>query len=184
MSSSTIPVVFKKSIYKNLTYVLIETLSCHLHSCTRYVRYQKNKVFYAEITEAAVGRCSVKKVFLEISRNAQENTSAPATLLKKKLWDGCFPVNFAKFLRTSFLQNTSGRLLLKRHLKVGAKIYLSLGNTSKKFYQNNLTDSKQGPHQTKSITKFNNRNNRKRCAICSKLDKDTRTTSMNFIDLK
>ena len=31
-------------------------------------------------------------------------------------------MNFVKFLRTSFLQNTSGRLLLKRHLKVGAKI--------------------------------------------------------------
>ena len=36
----------------------------------------------------------------------------PATLLKKSLWDGCFPVNFAKFLRVPFLQNTSGRLLL------------------------------------------------------------------------
>ena len=35
-----------------------------------------------------------------------------ATLLKKRLWHGCFPVNFAKFLRTPFLQNTSGRLLL------------------------------------------------------------------------
>ena len=37
----------------------------------------------------------------------------PATLLKKRLWHRCFPVNFAKFLRTPFLQNTSGRLLLK-----------------------------------------------------------------------
>ena len=37
----------------------------------------------------------------------------PATLLKKRLWYRCFPVNFAKFLRTPFLQNTSGRLLLK-----------------------------------------------------------------------
>ena len=35
----------------------------------------------------------------------------PATLLKKRLWQRCFPVNFAKFLST-FLQNTSGRLLL------------------------------------------------------------------------
>ena len=26
----------------------------------------------------------------------------PATLLKKRLWHRCFPVNFAKFLRTSF----------------------------------------------------------------------------------
>ena len=37
----------------------------------------------------------------------------PATLLKKRLWHRFFPVNFAKFLRTPFLQNTSGRLLLK-----------------------------------------------------------------------
>ena len=36
----------------------------------------------------------------------------PATLLKKSLWRRCFPVNFAKFLRISFFQNTSGRLLL------------------------------------------------------------------------
>ena len=62
-----------------------------------------------------------KKAFLEISRNSQENTSArvsvliglrPATLLKKRLWQRCFPVNFAKFLRKRFLQNTSGWLLL------------------------------------------------------------------------
>ena len=38
----------------------------------------------------------------------------PASLLKKRLWHRCFPVNFVKFLRTPFLQNvvTSGRLLL------------------------------------------------------------------------
>ena len=35
-----------------------------------------------------------------------------ATLLKKRLWHSCFPVNFPKFLRTPFLQNISGRLLL------------------------------------------------------------------------
>ena len=32
----------------------------------------------------------------------------------KRLWHRCFPGNFAKFLRTLFLQNTSGRLLLFR----------------------------------------------------------------------
>ena len=37
-----------------------------------------------------------------------------ATLLKKRLWDSCFPVNFVKFLRTPFLteqcfiQNSGG----------------------------------------------------------------------------
>ena len=38
----------------------------------------------------------------------------PATLFKKRLWHRCFPVNFAKFLRTPFLQITSVRLLLNR----------------------------------------------------------------------
>ena len=36
----------------------------------------------------------------------------PATLLKKRLWHRCFPVNLEKFSKTLFLQNTSGRLLL------------------------------------------------------------------------
>ena len=32
----------------------------------------------------------------------------PATLLKERLWRRCFPVNFAKFLKTPYLKNTSG----------------------------------------------------------------------------
>ena len=32
--------------------------------------------------------------------------------IEKRLWHMCFPVNFEKFLRTPFLQNTSGRMLL------------------------------------------------------------------------
>ena len=41
-----------------------------------------------------------------------ESLARWATLLKQRLWHRCFPVNFVKFLRTPFLQNTSGRLLL------------------------------------------------------------------------
>ena len=33
----------------------------------------------------------------------------PAPLRKKRLWHTCFPLNFAKLLRTPFLQNTYGR---------------------------------------------------------------------------
>ena len=36
-----------------------------------------------------------------------------ASLLKERLWRRCFPVNFTKFLRTPFLQNTFGPLLLQ-----------------------------------------------------------------------
>ena len=71
-------------------------------------------------TEAVAQRCSVKKVFLEISQNSQENTCATvslrsAPLLQKRLWHKRFPVNFAKFLRTPFLKKHLQWLLLKRH---------------------------------------------------------------------
>ena len=62
-------------------------------------------------------RCAIKKKFSrKISQNPQENicarkTPAPATFLKKRLWCRCFPVNFAKFSKTPFSQNTSGRVL-------------------------------------------------------------------------
>ena len=38
----------------------------------------------------------------------------PASLLKKRLWRKCFPVNFAKFLGTPSLQNASGWLFLAK----------------------------------------------------------------------
>ena len=61
-------------------------------------------------------RCYIKKLLLETSQNSQENSCARASfLIKLQAWgihiQMCFPVNFAKFLRTSFLQNTPVRLL-------------------------------------------------------------------------
>ena len=63
-------------------------------------------------------RCSLKEVFLEILKNSQENAvpeslfliklQAPPRFLKKRLWRRFLSVNFAKFLRTPFLQNASG----------------------------------------------------------------------------
>ena len=41
----------------------------------------------------------------------------PATLLKKRLWRRCFPMNFAKFLKTTFLQDPSVRLFLPIKMK-------------------------------------------------------------------
>ena len=71
-------------------------------------------------------RCSVKEVvprnFAKLTRKhlCQSLFSnnvvglGPATLLKKRLWHWCFPVNFEKKLKTSFLENNFRRLLLKR----------------------------------------------------------------------
>ena len=77
-------------------------------------------------SEAVIQRYSVKNVFLEILQNSQENICArisfliklqaqPAMFLKKSLWHRCFPVNFAKLLRTPFLKEHHPRLLLFRH---------------------------------------------------------------------
>ena len=42
----------------------------------------------------------------------KKETLRPATLLKKRLWYRCFPVNFAEFLRTPFLTEYIRWLLL------------------------------------------------------------------------
>ena len=81
---------------------------------------REKKVFHLSLNEnhsvRSSHRCSVKKkAFLEILQNSQENTCASLffnevpglgpekeTLLKKRLSRRCFPVNFAKFLRTPF----------------------------------------------------------------------------------
>ena len=82
------------------------------------IKFSFKGLFFETISEALTQRCSVKKVFLEISWNSQENTCTgvifrPATLLKKILWRWCFPVNFVKFLRTLFLKGHLWRLLLR-----------------------------------------------------------------------
>ena len=83
------------------------------------VRYQLTP----QDLEAVVQRCSVKKgvVYICVLRNFTKFTGKhlcqslffnkvaslrPATLFKKRLWHRCFPVDFVKFLRTTFY--TSG----------------------------------------------------------------------------
>ena len=73
-------------------------------------------------TEAVAQRCSVKKMLVETSKNSQKSTCArvsfliiclrPVTLLKYRLCERCFPVNFAKFLKTPFLTEHLRWLLL------------------------------------------------------------------------
>ena len=84
---------------------------------------QPQEVFYKK-------RCSQK--FRKIHQSLFFNKVAGlrlATLLKKKLWHRCVPVSFTKFLRTPFLQNTSGRLLLstlQNSRKLQLKVFLSI----------------------------------------------------------
>ena len=83
-----------------------------------YVKYN--------VPEVVVQRCSVKKLFLKISQNSQESNFPRVsfliklqasglrltTLLKRRLWNRCFPVNFAKFVRTPIFTEHLRWLLL------------------------------------------------------------------------
>ena len=70
-------------------------------------------IYFWMYSEVVVQWCSVKKVFLEICQNSEKNNSArvsflikllarPATLLKKRLWHRCFPVNFCEISKNTF----------------------------------------------------------------------------------
>ena len=90
---------------------MFETLLCFL--C--FINYLMQIALFFFFSEAVTQRCFVNKVVL---RNLAKFTGKhmcqglffgkvtglwPATLLKKRLWHRCFPVNFVKFLQTPFL---------------------------------------------------------------------------------
>ena len=121
---------------------------------------QESKSFTREridISKVAARGVLWKKVFLEISQNSQENTCArvsfliklhtpPATLLKKRLWPRCFPVNFAKFLGTPFHRTPPDDCLW--HIKV-QKLISILG------YEKSIKKKKQKKNfTTKSFNTF------------------------------
>ena len=70
------------------------------------------RAFVNVSSEGAIGRCYMNQVLLKDLPNSQENQSLQrATLLKRRVQHRRFPVNLKQFLRTPFLQNTSGQLL-------------------------------------------------------------------------
>ena len=73
--------------------LFILCLKLLFRKCVTYVLKQPPEVFC---------RCSWK--FHKIHRKTPEPESLrPATLIKKRLWPRCLPVNFVKFLRTAFI---------------------------------------------------------------------------------
>ena len=77
------------SVYETLVYCSIDILQYH---CMRH-------------------QCIVVFIYAQYSFAAVRNQTL-SEKLKKRLWHRCFTENFAKFLRTPFLQNTSEWQLL------------------------------------------------------------------------
>ena len=70
----------------------------------------------------------------------------PATLLKRRLWHRCFPVNFVKFLRTPILTEHLWWLLLKLQTsffckKSSSGAYLNFNNNLPNTYKKVLIDT-------------------------------------------
>ena len=95
---------------------------------SRNLVYQNNEAQICENLLAAAWRWSVKKVLLKLSQNSQENTCTrvffnkiaglrPATLLNKRFWQRCLPVNFENL----FLWNTTGGCFWKFKYKLRIK---------------------------------------------------------------
>ena len=94
----------------------------------------------------------------EIFQNSQENTWARVSFLKEWLWRRCFPVNFAKFLRTPFLIEHLRRLLLNitdkhssnhsKFLEVNIIIFISCTNRVKAENKTKRKIVLQGFHMT------------------------------------
>ena len=88
---------------------LVDVINIWPHNCN--FQKQPPEVFWKR-------RCSSKCRKIHRKTPVPESSliklhALPATLLKKRPWQRCFPVTFSKILRTLFLQNTSRRLLLR-----------------------------------------------------------------------
>ena len=104
---------------------LIDVLEIHVHFKMIILKQEQLLLNYTFKLkwwniEALGQRCSVKKVFLEISQNWQENSCARFSFLIKfrPVWHRCFPMNFAKFLRTLFLREHLPWLPMKLQLTI------------------------------------------------------------------
>ena len=112
------------SDYDSLCYYNTDN-NMSLHSSEIQVKYKMDSISQQQPPEVLCKkRCSQK------FHNIHSKTPAPDLFfnkvaglglklyLKKRLWHRRFPVNFAKFLRTPFLQNTFGQLLQNAHAKI------------------------------------------------------------------
>ena len=91
-----------------------KVLSCEFCQIFKNTFFHRTSPVAVSVSEAVVRRCSVKKVFLEILINSQENTCARVSflqpweckLIKIKSLNRLFLVNFANnFLRTLFYRS-------------------------------------------------------------------------------
>ena len=98
---------WRSSRYLKKQIILVFT-SIYISSCLISFEANISSVWYDQITlkNNQNLRLTIRKIIWGLR---------PATLLKKRLWHRCFPVNFVKFLRTHFFTEHLWWLLLTSH---------------------------------------------------------------------
>ena len=87
----------------------------------------KNITFEVNNRSITTARFTCSKFIIQDKSVCSQSDLRPATLLNKRLWHRCFPVNFAKFLRTtaSFTHNNlefQGFLTIKKQMKFQERV--------------------------------------------------------------
>ena len=112
--------IFKASTYNNtcrwLLFIIFVSWTLFSH-ITKKIDLKKNWIFvqkqapelhYENGVLSNYAKFTGKRLYQSLFLNKVADLR-PTVLSKKRLWCRCFPVNFAKFLRAPFLQNTPGR---------------------------------------------------------------------------
>ena len=89
----------------------IKELSQWIEEVRKQFSYSFLHPIYVMIKKKSLILPLEKNFMITYFRSSHKMCLRPATLLKKRPWRKCFPVNFTKFLKTPFSQKTSGRLL-------------------------------------------------------------------------
>ena len=102
---------------------IVTDLEIHLHNC-----FCESRGF--KVGRSSHRRSSIKKMFLKISQNWQENTCDAVSSFITLQASQVFSCQFCKTLRTPFLQNTSGDCfwtgLMVKKFNYVSLIFLSL----------------------------------------------------------
>ena len=92
-----------------------------------------NTVYFEMYSEAVAQRCSVKKLFLKISQNSQENTCARFSFLKKLQADVCNFIKketLAQVLSCEFCENFKNTFLYRTPAVAASDVLCSRSSPS------------------------------------------------------
>ena len=105
-----------------------------------HLQKQPPKVFYKKGVFEIFAKLTGKHLFQSLFFNKVAGPRSEA-LLEKRLWHSCFPVNFAKVLRTAFLQNTfRWQLLSTLGIKLLACLHLDQSFLNERNFRHNVAN--------------------------------------------